>query len=42
MSPDGTIYDRMEVHLYHYDPAMAPEGKTTVVISFYTLNRDFG
>ncbi|MBP7256300.1 MAG: NAD(P)/FAD-dependent oxidoreductase [Chitinophagales bacterium] len=41
VSPDGTIYDRMEVHLYHYDPAMAPEGKTTVVISFYTLNRDF-
>ena len=40
-SPDGTVYDRMEVHLYHYDPSMAPSGKTTLVVSFYTLNREF-
>jgi phytoene dehydrogenase-like protein len=41
LSPDGNSYDRMEVHLYHYDPTMAPAGKTAVVVSFYTLNRDF-
>jgi phytoene dehydrogenase-like protein len=31
----------MEVHIYHYDPTMAPSGKTTAVVSFYTVNRDF-
>jgi phytoene dehydrogenase-like protein len=40
-SPDGTKYKRMEVHLYHYDPTMASDGKTTVVVSFYTMNRDY-
>ncbi len=40
-SPDGTIYNRMEVHLYHYDPIMSPYKKTTLVVSFYTMNRDF-
>ena len=39
--PDGNTFERMEVHLYHYDPAMAPEGKTTLVVSFYTLYREF-
>ena len=41
ISPDGTTYKRMEVHLYHYDPTMAPAGKTTVVVSFYTTNSKF-
>lgn len=41
ISPDGTHYQRMEVHLYYYDPIMAPEGKTTLVVSFYTLNREY-
>lgn len=41
ISPDGTKYNRLEVHIYNYDPTMAPEGKTTVVVSFYTTNRDF-
>lgn len=40
-SPDGTIYSRMELHLYHYDPVMAPPHKTTIVVSFYTMNRDY-
>lgn len=41
VSPDGTSYDRMEVHIYNYDPTFAPEGKTSVVVSYYTKNRDF-
>jgi phytoene dehydrogenase-like protein len=38
VSPDGTKYDRMEVHLNNYDPTTAPSGKTVVSISFYTKN----
>lgn len=41
VSPDGTVYDRMEVHIYSYDPAMAPKGKSSVVVSFYTKKREF-
>ena len=41
VSPDGTTYDRMEVHIYNYDPAMAPAGKSSVIVSFYTKERDF-
>lgn len=37
-SPDGTIYKRLESHLFNYDPSMAPEGKVTLVSSFYTTN----
>ena len=40
-SPDGTSYERMEVHIYNYDPTLAPAGKTAVMVSFYTLNRDY-
>lgn len=40
-SPDGTVYERMEIHLYHYDPSMAPKGKTTLIVSFYTRHADF-
>ena len=40
-SPDGTVYERMEVHVYNYDPTLAPKGKTSVVVSFYTKNRDY-
>ena len=39
--PDGTKYDRLEVHIYNYDPTMAPAGKTAVVVSFYTKNGDW-
>ena len=39
--PDGTRYGRMEVHLYNYDPSLAPKGKTVVVVSFYTRNGDY-
>jgi phytoene dehydrogenase-like protein len=41
ISPDGTEYTRMEVHIYNYDPAMAPAGKSSVVVSFYTRQFDF-
>jgi len=41
LSPDGTIYTRMELHIYNYDPTLAPAGKTCVSASFYTKNADF-
>jgi phytoene dehydrogenase-like protein len=39
--PDGTKYDRLEVHVYNYDRTMAPPGKSAVVVSFYTKNGDW-
>lgn len=41
LSPDGTVYKRMELHVYNYDPTLAPAGKTCVSVSFYTRNTDF-
>ncbi len=41
VSPDGTVYTRMELHIYNYDPTLAPEGKTCVSVSFYTRKGDF-
>jgi phytoene dehydrogenase-like protein len=41
LSPDGTAYDRIETHIYHYDPTLAPEGKTVVALCFYTRNGDY-
>jgi phytoene dehydrogenase-like protein len=41
VSPDGTIYNRLEAHIYHYDPTLAPEGKTIIVLSLYTRNGDY-
>ncbi|MGD0710384.1 MAG: NAD(P)/FAD-dependent oxidoreductase [Bacteroidales bacterium] len=40
-SPDGTVYKRIEAHIYHYDPTLAPEGKTIIVMSFYSRNGEF-
>jgi phytoene dehydrogenase-like protein len=40
-SPDGTLYNRVEAHIYHYDPSLAPEGKTVIAMSFYTKNGEF-
>lgn len=39
--PDGTKYDRLEVHIYNYDRTMAPPGKSAVVVSFYTKKGDW-
>jgi phytoene dehydrogenase-like protein len=41
VSPDGTSYPRFEVHIYNYDHTLAPKGKTSVTVSFYTSNREF-
>ncbi len=41
VSPDGTQYERLEVHVYNYDPTLAPKGKTSVVVSFYTEKADY-
>ena len=40
-SPDGTSYNRLEVHIYKYDPTLAPEGKTVVSLSFNTNYGDY-
>ena len=41
VSPDGTRYPRLELHIYNYDPTLAPAGKTSVSVSFYTQNGEF-
>jgi phytoene dehydrogenase-like protein len=40
-SPDGTDYERFEIHIYNYDPTIAPPGKTVLTASFYTKKGDF-
>lgn len=41
ISPDGTKYERMELHIHNYDPTLAPTGKTVVSVSLYTQNGDY-
>ena len=41
VSPDGTTYERMEVHINNYDPTLAPAGKTVISISYYTKNSGY-
>src|SRR5690606_11595123 len=41
ISPDGTHYDRFEIHIYNYDPTLAENGKTVVIVSFFTEARNF-
>jgi phytoene dehydrogenase-like protein len=41
VSPDGTTYERMELHNHRYDPALAPAGKTVVSVNLYTQKGDF-
>ena len=41
ISPDGTKYQRLEVHTYNYDPTLAPKGKTVITLSLYTKKGDF-
>jgi phytoene dehydrogenase-like protein len=40
-SPDGSHYSRMEVHVYNYDPSLAPAGKTVITVSYYTIRGDY-
>jgi phytoene dehydrogenase-like protein len=41
ISPDGTEFSRLEIHIYNYDPTLAPEGKAVIAISLYTRNGDY-
>jgi phytoene dehydrogenase-like protein len=41
VSPDGTIYNRMETHIMNYDPTLAPAGKTVISMKFNTRNADY-
>ena len=36
--PDGTRHERMNTHIYNYDPTLAPAGKTSVSVPLYTRN----
>jgi phytoene dehydrogenase-like protein len=40
-SPCGKTWDRLETHFYHYDPTLAPAGKTVMACSFYTKNGQY-
>jgi phytoene dehydrogenase-like protein len=35
---DGSRFERMEAHIYNYDPTLAPPGKTVVTVTLYTAN----
>jgi phytoene dehydrogenase-like protein len=41
LSPDGTRIERMEMHVYNYDRTLAPEGKTVICASLYTMKGDY-
>jgi len=41
LSPDGTAYNQIEMHIYNYDKTIAPEGKTVIALSFYTRKGEF-
>jgi phytoene dehydrogenase-like protein len=41
LSPDGTRYNRMELHINNYDHTLAPAGKSVISVSFYTFNPSF-
>jgi phytoene dehydrogenase-like protein len=41
VSPDGSRYSRLEVHVYNYDPTMAPAGKTVISVSYYTVKGNY-
>jgi phytoene dehydrogenase-like protein len=41
ISPDGTKYPRLEVHIYNYDPTLAPDGKTVISLTLYTKQGDY-
>lgn len=40
-SPDGTEYERLEIHLYNYDPMMAPAGKSLLAVDFQTREGEY-
>lgn len=40
-SPDGTQFDKMEVHLYNYDETLAGDDRCTIAVYFQTQNGDY-
>jgi phytoene dehydrogenase-like protein len=38
---DGSCFERMEAHVYNYDPTLAPPGKTVVTVTLYTRNHAY-
>lgn len=41
ISPDGTQYEQLEVHVYNYDKSLAPQGKTTMSVNLQTREGDY-
>lgn len=41
VSPDGTSYERIEIHNHSYDPTLAPPGKSVVSVNLYTKQGGF-
>lgn len=41
VSPDGSVYNRFEVHTYNYEPEFAPAGRTVVALTLYTDQADY-
>jgi phytoene dehydrogenase-like protein len=41
ISPDGTIYTRLELRISNFDKTIAPKGKSLLSVSLYTKNGDF-
>ncbi len=40
-SPDGTEYQKLEVHIYNYDPTLAPQGKCCASVNLTTREGDY-
>lgn len=41
VSPDGTEYEQVEIHIYNYDRILTPEGYCTICVDFPTQNGAF-
>ena len=39
--PDGTPFDKMEVHIYNYDETLAGDDRCTIAVYFQTQNGDY-
>lgn len=39
--PDGTKIERMETHIYNYDPTLADDGKTVITVTLNTNEFDY-
>jgi len=41
VSPDGTIYKRLEIEISNFDEVIVPKGKTLISVNLYTKNGDY-